>query len=58
MTLERREITTGSLAAALVRHPFMTGKVIAAIYWQALKLWLKRCPYYPHPGGLRGEVRP
>jgi hypothetical protein len=36
----------------------MTGKVIAAIYWQALKLWLKRSPYYPHPGGLRGAVRP
>lgn len=53
MSLERREITTGSLAAALARHPFMTGKVIAAIYWQALKLWLKRCPYHPHPGGLR-----
>ena len=58
MTLERRAITTASLAAALIRHPFMTGTVIAAIYWQALKLWIKRCPYYPHPGGLRGTVRP
>jgi DUF1365 family protein len=56
MSLERREITTGSLAAALARHPFMTGKVIAAIYWQALKLWLKRSPHHPHPGGLRGAA--
>jgi DUF1365 family protein len=22
--------------------------VIAAIYWQALRLWLKRNPHYPH----------
>jgi DUF1365 family protein len=27
----------------------MTGKVIAAIYFQALRLWLKRCPFHPHP---------
>jgi DUF1365 family protein len=56
MTLERRAISTTSLAAALVGHPFMTAKVIAAIYWQALKLWIKRCPYYPHPGGTRGPA--
>jgi len=27
----------------------MTVKVVAAIYWQALRLWIKRCPLYPHP---------
>ena len=53
LMMERRPITTASLAGALARFPFMTGKVIAAIYWQALRLWLKRCPAYPHPGGLR-----
>lgn len=47
--LQRREISTTSLATELVRHPFMTGKVAAAIYWQALKLWWKRCPFVPHP---------
>ena len=34
--------------AILLRHPFMTGKVIAAIYWQALKLWVKGVPVYTH----------
>lgn len=49
MSLKRTEISTGSLARVLAQYPLMTGKVIAAIYWQALKLWWKRCPYYPHP---------
>ena len=26
-------------------------KVSAAIYWQALRLWLKRTPFHPHPSG-------
>lgn len=49
MTLRRREITSTALNAVLLKYPFMTLKVIAAIHWQALRLWLRRCPYYPHP---------
>ncbi len=50
--LKQKPITTGELARVLLRHPFMTGKVAAAIYWQALKLWWKRCPFVPHPNGF------
>jgi hypothetical protein len=49
MTLSRREITGPGLAWALARHPFMTAKVVAAIYGQALRLWLKRAPFHAHP---------
>lgn len=49
MSLSRRPITTANLAKTLLQHPFMTGKVIAAIYWQALRLRLKRAPFHPHP---------
>jgi DUF1365 family protein len=52
LLLERREITPRSLASVLLRFPWMTGKVVAAIYFQALRLWLKRIPFYPHPDKL------
>ena len=50
MALKRREISAGSLAGILMQHPWMTAKVAGAIYWEALKLWLKRNPFYDHPG--------
>ena len=49
MTLEREEIRGASLARVLIQYPLMTTKVVVGIYWQALRLWVKRCPFYPHP---------
>lgn len=49
MNLQRREITGRSLAKVLLSHPPMTMKVVALIYWQALRLWWKRTPFYDHP---------
>lgn len=49
LTLQRREIDGKSLATALVRHPLMTLEVVAAIYWQALRLWWRGCKTYIHP---------
>jgi DUF1365 family protein len=47
--LKRRPITGFQRARVLIRHPWMTGKVTLAIYWQALRLWLKKIPFVPHP---------
>jgi len=49
LVLERRELGTASLARVLWRFPAMTVKVVAAIHWQALRLWLRRNPVYDHP---------
>jgi uncharacterized protein len=56
MVLHRRELCRSAMLRALARHPWMTARVSQAIYWQALRLWLKRCPFHPHPKhGGRGE---
>lgn len=49
LDLQRREISAGSLARVLVLFPMITVKVVAGIYWQALRLWLKSVPIQDHP---------
>lgn len=49
LRLRRTEISGRSLAAVLLRHPWMTASVLAAIYVQAFRLWWKKTPFHPHP---------
>ncbi len=50
LELQRKAINGWNLANLLLKYPWMTGKVISLIYYQALKLWLKKVPYVPPPG--------
>ncbi len=52
LELARQPITASSLRRALLAYPFMTLRVVALIYWQALRLWLKRTPFFTHPAKL------
>lgn len=45
----RRKFDDRFLAAALVQFPLLTLKVIVGIHWEALRLWLKRTPFFRHP---------
>lgn len=52
----RRPLTDASLATALVSHPLLTLKVIAAIHWEALRLWTRRVPLQPRPAPATGQL--
>lgn len=43
--------STASFFRACLRVPLLTFKVIAAIHWQAFKIWAKRVPFHPRPAG-------
>jgi DUF1365 family protein len=49
LTLRRRPINRHALTRVLLRYPVMTGKVISLIYWQSLRLLLKKTPVFTHP---------
>ncbi|QDU83293.1 hypothetical protein Pla163_03910 [Planctomycetes bacterium Pla163] len=49
LACQRRELTGLACAGFLVRHPLLTWRVHLAIYWQALRLYLKRTPFFVHP---------
>lgn len=54
LVLERMPMTRPRLLGLVLRQPAMTVKTGFAIYWQALRLWIKGAPVYDHPG--RGDV--
>jgi DUF1365 family protein len=53
LTLDREAWSAPGLHRALRRFPMMTAKVIGAIHWEALKLYLKKVPVYRHPARRR-----
>lgn len=52
LVLEQRALSGTALAGALLLFPLMTVTVIAGIYWEALRLVLKRVPIHTHPHKL------
>ena len=50
-TLSGKEecLNNDTIISAAIRYPFLTFKVIGAIHWNALLLWLKRVPLFHYP---------
>ena len=59
LRLSRLSINSFNLAKVLAIYPLMTVKVVSLIYFQALRLWLKKVPFYPHPNreNITGESK-
>jgi DUF1365 family protein len=53
---ERRPLDDKRLLAAFLRYPLMTLKVVGAIHWQALWIWLKGARFHRHPGPPEREA--
>ncbi len=46
----RAELTDGRLAWFTLKYPLLTLRVITLIHWHALRLWLKRLPWFAKAG--------
>lgn len=49
ITLKRSPLNNRTMGKTLFKFPHITIKTLWGIYWQALKLLLKRIPIYDHP---------
>jgi DUF1365 family protein len=58
LRLQQRQLNPKQLRRLALRYPWMTMQIMAAIHWQALKLWFKKCPVYPHPKQIQSTTPP
>jgi uncharacterized protein len=56
LVLMRHPWNSTNLARVLLRFPLMTLRVVLAIHWQALLIFLRRNPVYDHPHKTRGRA--
>ncbi len=49
MSMQRQPMTAAMMSKVLMQFPLMTLKVVCGIYVNALRLWLKKAPFYSHP---------
>lgn len=55
---KRRPLSDAELARQWAAHPLMTVKVVAAIHWQALRLWLRGARFRRYRGPYPEETAP
>ena len=52
LTMKRKALTIKNLLISVLRFPFITLLVVYRIHWQALKLWIKKAPFFIHPSKI------
>ena len=50
LNLRKLEFNKTQLLKTVTQFPFITLRIVSAIHWQAVKLWLKGATFYPNPG--------
>ncbi len=58
---KRRELTDAELLRLTLRYPLVTLRVITLIHWHALRLWMRRVPWFAkaeNPHLQQGVLRP
>lgn len=56
LTAHRRPLTDPHLLRLSLAMPLMTLGVVAAIHWEALRLWIKGTPFWARPAGPRAGM--
>ncbi|NVD06370.1 DUF1365 domain-containing protein [Vibrio sp. JPW-9-11-11] len=54
LKMTKQPFNSKVLLKHLIATPIMAVKVVTGIYWHALKLWLKKAPFYSHPKYQQG----
>ena len=49
LKLKRESFSRLALLRSILRFPFITLTVVFRIHWQAMKLWIKKAPFFIHP---------
>lgn len=58
LLMRRSELTHARLRSLERQHVWMPAKVVAAIYFEALRLWIKKCPSFSHPATRPNQAIP
>ncbi|RPJ66101.1 DUF1365 domain-containing protein [Alteromonas sediminis] len=57
IAMKKQPLTDRTLRALTLKMPSTTLFSLIGIYWQALKLFIKRTPVYGHPGSIQSHVQ-
>lgn len=53
LRLKRQVLNAGSLVKHFLLYPLMTFATVAGIYFEALRLYIKRVPFFTHPDKIK-----